>query len=130
LYPRHSQAAGIGEGPQQQQSLHRALTAVGADGFVDSLRRGEVRDWAKSTSPGERQRLAVARAIVPRPPLVLLDEVSSALDEEAEAVLYAAVAAYCPTFISLGHRSSLRQYHTHELRLQPDGKYFFTELHQ
>lgn len=70
LYPRHSQAAGTGEGPQQQ-SLHRALTAVGADGFVDSLRRGEVRDWAKSTSPGERQRLAVARAIVPRPPLVM-----------------------------------------------------------
>lgn len=27
---------------------------------------------------------------------------SSALDEEAEAVLYAAVAAYCATFVSLG----------------------------
>lgn len=35
---------------------------------------------------------------------VLLDEVSSALDEEAEAALYAAVAAYCPTFISLGKK--------------------------
>ncbi len=34
-----------------------------------------------------------------------MDEVSSALDEEAEGVLYAAVTAYCPTFISLGKKN-------------------------
>lgn len=87
LYPRHHQSDRLeGQAPAvningtaaaaarevlPQQSLHRALVAVGAEAFVESLRRGEVRDWAKSTSPGERQRLAVARAIAPRPPLVM-----------------------------------------------------------
>ena len=102
------------------------LGAVGMGAFADYLRSGEQRDWATTTSPGERQRLAVARAIVQRPPLVrapistkfntrlpynlpqmcriqvLLDEISSALDEPSESVLYGAVAAYCPTFLSLG----------------------------
>jgi len=69
LYPRsaHSVAA---TSRGETGRLRQVLEAVGMGAFADSLRSGEPRDWAATTSPGERQRLAVARAILQRPPLV------------------------------------------------------------
>ena len=80
-------------------------------------------DWATTLSLGEQQRLAFARALLAKPELVLLDESTSALDLENEARLYAALVATGAAVVSVGHRESLRKFHTRQLRLGqgPDG---------
>ena len=58
----------------------------------------------------------------------LLDEITSAVDEETEDRLYAAISRSIPSYISIGHRSSIRKYHTHELQLRKDGSFAFIVL--
>ncbi|MHC8361209.1 ABC transporter ATP-binding protein/permease [Pseudomonas sp. LS2P72] len=69
-------------------------------------------DWSRRLSPGEQQRLAMARALLIRPPLLFLDEATSGLDDSAERRLYEALAAADITLVSIGHRESLDAYHT------------------
>ncbi|GJP30326.1 hypothetical protein CLOM_g740 [Closterium sp. NIES-68] len=78
-------------------------------------------EWASVLSLGEQQRLAFARLLLSRPELALMDECTSALDEDNEAHVYGLVEAAGVTFVSIGHRSSLRRFHTHLLSLSPSG---------
>ena len=73
---------------------------------------------ARSTlSVGEQQRLAFARLLLHAPRYALLDEATSALDLDNETRLYQALQATSTTYISVGHRPSLRQYHQQVLEL-------------
>ena len=69
-------------------------------------------------SPGEQQRLAFARVLLQHPAVVFLDESTSALDADAEALVYALVMQRLPQCIvvSVGHRESLAQWHGRSLR--------------
>lgn len=76
-------------------------------------------DFAAVLSLGEQQRLAFARLLLRQNvALALLDESTSALDEENEARLYALMKDRIGCYVSVGHRSQLRSYHTHSLQLQ------------
>lgn len=61
-------------------------------------------------SGGERQRLGIARALVRRPQIMLLDEPSSALDTQAELAMLEAVHARVPTVIAITHRDAVMRH--------------------
>ena len=75
------------------------------------------RDWSDVLSLGEQQRLAFARILVNKPRYIILDEATSALDVENEATLYNYLQQLGTTFISVGHRPTLIQYHQKLLNL-------------
>jgi len=97
------------------------LGAVGLPALVARL--DESAHWERMLSPGEQQRLAVARAILQAPDFLFLDEATASLDEEAEAALYRLLHERIPraTIISIGHRSTLRAFHRRHLRLDRNG---------
>src|SRR5260370_31708580 len=73
--------------------------------------------WANVLSAGDQPRLALARLLLNRPRYAFLDEATSALDPENEELLYARLARMPTTVVSLGHRPSLRKFHTQVLRV-------------
>jgi ABC-type uncharacterized transport system fused permease/ATPase subunit len=108
--------------PPDDAALRSALAAVALEALA--TRPGGLdatSDWAAVLSLGEQQRLAFARLLLAKPRLALLDESSSALDGEAEAAAYAALRAAGTTYVSVGHRDSLRAAHQRALRIAGDG---------
>ncbi|WP_183100162.1 ABC transporter ATP-binding protein [Nocardioides pelophilus] len=71
-----------------------ALRTAQADGFVAALPAGldtQLGERGTSLSGGQRQRISLARALVRRPRLLLLDDATSAVDPEVEARILAAL---------------------------------------
>jgi putative ATP-binding cassette transporter len=116
------------EGTLDDQLLTRTLEKVALPHLVARLE--EVQDWAKVLSPGEQQRIAFARILLTKPKVVFLDESTSALDEGLEYLLYTLIRTELPDTIvvSVSHRSTVEQHHTHELELLGDGEWRFGRL--
>jgi ATP-binding cassette, subfamily B, bacterial len=73
-----------------------ALRAAQADGFVAALPEGldaRLGERGTSLSGGQRQRISLARALVRRPRLLILDDATSAVDPEVEARILEALRA-------------------------------------
>ena len=71
-----------------------ALRTAQADGFVAALPQGldtRLGERGTSLSGGQRQRLSLARALVRRPRLLVMDDATSAVDPEVEARILAAL---------------------------------------
>jgi ATP-binding cassette subfamily B protein len=91
-----------------------ALRTVQADGFVASLPRGldsELGERGTSLSGGQRQRLSLARALVRRPRLLVMDDATSAVDPEVEQRILKALAASTadgagPTVLVVAYRKA------------------------
>ncbi len=112
--------------PETQQAvsddrLREILHLVNLEDLPDRVGGFDaVLDWADVLSLGEQQRLAFARLLLNKPSYAILDEATSALDVQNEANLYKLLKDSATTFLSVGHRPSLVQYHQAVLELQGD----------
>ena len=76
------------------EEVWAALRTAQADGFVAALPDGldtQLGERGTSLSGGQRQRISLARALVRRPRLLILDDATSAVDPEVEARILAAL---------------------------------------
>jgi putative ATP-binding cassette transporter len=105
----------------QDAALREALEAVGLEKLAARL--DEAGHWALQLSPGEKQRIAFARALVQKPEWLFLDEATSAVDEATEERLYRLVRERLPgtTVFSVGHRATLRSFHSRQLTVKRTG---------
>jgi vitamin B12/bleomycin/antimicrobial peptide transport system ATP-binding/permease protein len=99
--------------------IRSALTAVNLDRLQDTS-LDEDQDWGNVLSLGEQQRLAFARILLNEPSYVILDEATSALDIKNEQRLYQLLQDRKLSYISVGHRPNLVNYHRRVLQLQGD----------
>lgn len=101
------------------QSLHlnHLLTTCGG------LMQHSNFEWQNTLSPGEQQRLSIARVLYHRPSLVFLDEATSSLSIQAQAEVYYLLGEHGISYVSTGHRQSLKDYHQLELHLEGEGEW-------
>jgi vitamin B12/bleomycin/antimicrobial peptide transport system ATP-binding/permease protein len=79
--------------------------------------------WDEYLSLGEQQRLAFARVLLGKPDYIILDEATSALDISSEKKIYSQFRDEKLTYISVGHRPTLSDYHDNVLMLADDGSW-------
>jgi ATP-binding cassette, subfamily B, bacterial len=96
--------------------VRAAITAANCEDFIEKLPEGAatiVGDRGVKLSPGQRQRIGIARAFLKDAPILLLDEATSALDSESEEAVREALDRLMGgrTVIAIAHRlSTLRNF--------------------
>ena len=102
--------------------IERACKAACAWSFVKELPLGldtMIGEHGQGLSQGQLQRLAIARAICSGAPIMVLDEVTSALDDATEAAVLANIAALPnKTVFVAAHRAKAREFATMRLRVE------------
>lgn len=101
----------IGRPDATEEELRAAAHAARLDEVIDRLPQGWdtlVGQGGSRLSGGERQRVAIARALLKQAPILLLDEITSALDAENEATLTQTLQDYAQdrTVIMIAHRGT------------------------
>lgn len=78
--------------------------------------------FATRLSGGEQQRLMFARILLHKPDVLLLDEITAALDESSADTLYRNMVEKLPEtiMISISHDKHIIKHHTHHATLDPD----------
>jgi ATP-binding cassette subfamily C protein len=104
----------LGDETISDERVLDALAQAGASEFVSSLPDGlstDVGSMGGKMSGGQRQRISIARALVIEPAMLVLDEVTSALDPETEAEICRNIAALGGryTIVSITHRTAWSQ---------------------
>lgn len=100
-----------GDPSATSDAIRRAAISAEAIGFIDALPKGFdtlVGERGIKLSGGQRQRLSLARAILKNPPILILDEATSAVDNETEAAIQRSLAVISTgrTVLMVAHRLS------------------------
>ena len=93
------------------EAIQQAAVSAEAIGFINDLPLGMdtlVGERGIKLSGGQRQRLSLARAILKNPPILILDEATSAVDNETEAAIQRSLAVISRqrTVLMVAHRLS------------------------
>jgi subfamily B ATP-binding cassette protein MsbA len=97
-------------GATREQVIAAARTA-NAHEFITAMPQGydtRIGERGQRLSGGQRQRVAIARALLKDPPILILDEATSSLDAESEALVQDALASLMRdrTSLVIAHRLS------------------------
>lgn len=111
---RNNIAFGIDEKDIDNEKIYAALEKAQLSAFVEELPNGldtVIGERGIRMSGGQRQRMAIARALYLNPQILVLDEATSALDAETEAAVMEAIDALQgeKTLIIIAHRLSTIQ---------------------
>lgn len=82
-------------------------------------------NWQQGLSPGERQRVAIARLFFSKPKFALLDEATSAIPQVLEEKIFEKATELGITLITIAHNLNLKKFHSHILELDGAGGYTF-----
>jgi ATP-binding cassette, subfamily B, multidrug efflux pump len=99
----------LGDGSVSREAAERAAVIAGADAFIRTLPQGYDTRLGSGVqlSAGQRQLLALSRALVWDPAVLLLDEATAAVDSASEAAFQAALRAV----VKVSHRAVLTVAH-------------------
>jgi ATP-binding cassette subfamily B multidrug efflux pump len=102
------------DGIVSDAALQQAIAAANAGRLIQGLPRGlaeEIRERGANLSQGERQLLAIARALIYNPRVLALDEATSSVDPETEALIREGLARLLEgrTSVIIAHRLSTIQ---------------------
>lgn len=108
------------------EEIMKALETAQAKEIIITKKNGldyELEQGGKNLSGGQRQRFTIARAIVGKPEILILDDSSSALDFATDAALRKAIREMdsCPTVFIVSQRASSIQY-ADKIIVLDDGK--------
>ena len=115
-----------GDKDASQEEIEEACRIAGADEFIGRLENGydtEMGQGGVNVSGGQKQRLCIARAILKKPKVLILDDSTSAVDTATEARIREQLARKLPdmTKIIIAQRiSSVR--HADQILVLDDGK--------
>lgn len=128
---RNNIAYGLEECPIER--VAEAARAANAHNFISDMPNGYeslIGERGVKISGGERQRLALARAILKNPPILILDEATSSLDTESEILVQEAIERLMAgrTSIVIAHRLSTVQ-HADRIVVIESGKVVETGRH-
>lgn len=101
----------LGNPNASDEQVLAAATAACCDGFIRKLEKGydtPAGEAGSRLSGGEKQRIAIARAILKNAPIVILDEATAFTDPENEAEIQKSIAALTrgKTLLVIAHRLS------------------------
>jgi ATP-binding cassette subfamily B protein len=100
------------------EEIVAAAQAAGADEFIERMPQGYdtlLEENASNLSGGQKQRLSIARSLLAKPRILILDEAASSLDPESEAIFINNLSriAVGRTVVMISHRlSTLVNAHT------------------
>ena len=112
----------------------QAATLAEAHTFISALPDGYdtiVGERGQKLSGGQRQRLTIARAILRNPAILVLDEATSAVDNETEAAIQRSLARVSAdrTTIVIAHRLSTVR-HAHRIHVLEAGEVIEAGTHE
>jgi ABC-type uncharacterized transport system fused permease/ATPase subunit len=109
-------------------SIDELIVKVGLSDVISRYDKSEIIDWMSVLSGGEKQRLAIVRALYDNPDYCIMDEATSAMSTDIEESIFELFLNKGVTIVSIVHRDSLKKFHKRELKLLGNGNWICQDI--